>query len=507
MTDTDTVITTNSASSSASTANSNTVTDVTTTKSEDDNTNSLKSIQKTSSNTKSSSKLDSTQIAINSITATSTDTIVLKATVASGSVYVPNGLVAFKINGKTIGQANVTNGKASLRYTIPGYSAGTYTTTAVFGATSRYSSSTANGTLKITKTSSTTTVKDLTGIEGSSVRILAVVKDSKGAYAHGGNVVFKLNGLSIGTSKVVNGGAAINYTIPTSFTKSSYAITATYSGTGALASSKASSTLTVLTPQKTTTSVSDITSSAGKTITVKATVKSGSTAISGGTVVFKLNGLTIGKATVKSGSASISYAIPKSLSKSSYDITATYGGYVQYLTSTTSAKLKLETQTAGGKNTSLTQNSALKPYITTSASNCQVYNSVIQNLAKTITSGKTTTLAQAKAIFSYLNDKTSYDYYANTRYGALGTWNRKAGNCCDMANLMVAVCRAAGIPARYAHATCYFRSGLVTGHVWAQVYVNGAWHNCDLTSNYNSFGNIVNWNRCGSIRYYTTLPF
>ncbi|MBQ6443377.1 MAG: Ig-like domain repeat protein [Methanosphaera sp.] len=305
----------------------------------------------------------------------------------------------------------------------------------------------------------------------------------------------------------MNGGAAINYTIPTSFTKSSYTITATYSGTGALTSSKASSTLKVLALQKTTTSVSDITSSAGKSITVRATVKSGSTALNGGTVVFKLNGLTIGKATVRSGIASISYTIPKSLTKSAYTITATYGGYIQYQASTTSAKLKLETQTLTGKNTTLTQNSALKPYITTSASNCQVYNSVIQNLAKSLISGKTTTLAQAKAIFSYLNQKTSYDYYANTRYGALGTWNRKAGNCCDMANLMVAVCRAAGIPARYAHATCYFRSGLVTGHVWAQVYVNGAWHNCDLTSNSNSFGHIVNWNRCGSIRHYTTLPF
>ncbi len=349
-------------------------------------------------------------------------------------------------------------------------------------------------------------MKNVTGVEGSKVRILAVVKDGKGAYAHGGSVVFKLNGLTIGTSKVVEGGAAVNYTIPASLSKSSYTITATYSGTAALKSSKATSTLKVLTPQKTTTTVSDITSSAGKTVTIKATVKSGSTALNAGTVVFKLNGLTIGKANVKSGSTSISYAIPKSLSKSSYTITATYSGHVQYQTSTTTAKLKLETLT-GGKNSSLTQNSALKSYITTSASNCQVYNSVIQNLAKSITSGKTTTLAQAKAIFTYLNQKTNYDYYANTRYGALGTWNRKSGNCCDMANLMVAVCRAAGIPARYAHATCYFRSGLVTGHVWAQVYVNGAWHNCDLTSNSNSFGNIVNWNRCGSIRHYTTLPF
>lgn len=502
------MVTTNSASSSASTSDSNKVTDVTTKNSEDDNkANSLKGIEKTSGNVKSSGKLDSTQIAINSITAKSTDTILLKATVASGSQYVPSGTVAFKINDKTIGQAKLTNGKASLRYKLPGYSAGTYTTKVVFGATSRYSSATTTGVLKVTKDSSKTTLKNITGVQGSKVRILAVVKDSKGAYAHGGNVVFKLNGLSIGSSKVVEGGAAINYSIPKSLSKSSYTLTAVYAGTGALASSKASSTLKVLIPQKTTTSLSNITSSAGKSITVKATVKSGSTSLNAGTVVFKLNGLTIGRATVKNGAASISYTIPKSLSKSSYTITASYGGYNQYQTSSAKATLKLEKESTDGKNSSLVNNKDLKQYITTSASNCQVYNSVIQNLAKTITKGKTTTLAKAKAIFSYLNDKTNYDYYANTRYGAVGTWNRKAGNCCDMANLMVAVCRAAGIPAKYAHATCYFRSGLVTGHVWAQVYVDGSWHNCDLTSNSNSFGKIVNWNKCGSKRYYTTLPF
>ena len=67
--------------------------------------------------------------------------------------------------------------------------------------------------------------------------------------------------------------------------------------------------------------------------------------------------------------------------------------------------------------------------------------------------------------------------------------------------------RTLGIPARYNHATCYFSSGLVTGHVWAEVYIDGKWYKCDATSKRNSFGNIVNWYSCTNHKRYIELPF
>ena len=59
----------------------------------------------------------------------------------------------------------------------------------------------------------------------------------------------------------------------------------------------------------------------------------------------------------------------------------------------------------------------------------------------------------------------------------------------------MALCRAADIPARYTHGkNCRFSSGLNTGHVWAQIYIDGVWYSADATSSRNELGNIHNWN-------------
>lgn len=127
--------------------------------------------------------------------------------------------------------------------------------------------------------------------------------------------------------------------------------------------------------------------------------------------------------------------------------------------------------------------------------NCEVNNAQIKALAASLTSGLTSSLAKATAIFNYVRDEITYSFYANTKYGAVGTLNAGKGNCVDHAHLVIALCRAAGIPARYVHGkNCVFSSGLVTGHVWAQIYVDGVWKVADATSKRNSLGNIVNWN-------------
>ncbi len=141
--------------------------------------------------------------------------------------------------------------------------------------------------------------------------------------------------------------------------------------------------------------------------------------------------------------------------------------------------------------------------------NCQVNNNAITKIVQSVTSGLTSTEAKAKAIFNYVRDKISYSFYYDTKYGAVGTLNAKSGNCVDQAHLIVAMCRNAGIAARYVHGTCKFSSGSTYGHVWAQVLVDGKWIVADPTSTRNSFGNIVNWNtnsfRLNSI--YASLPF
>lgn len=134
----------------------------------------------------------------------------------------------------------------------------------------------------------------------------------------------------------------------------------------------------------------------------------------------------------------------------------------------------------------------------------------IRNLSKKLTSKYSTKLEKATAIFNYVRDNLGYSYYANSRKGAAKTLRTKRGNCCDHANLIVALCRASKIPARYSHAKgCRFGSGLVTGHVWAQIYVNGRWYSADGTSYRNSLGHINNWNTKSyrKLHIYRKIPF
>jgi hypothetical protein len=125
--------------------------------------------------------------------------------------------------------------------------------------------------------------------------------------------------------------------------------------------------------------------------------------------------------------------------------------------------------------------------------NCQSNNPTIIALADKLTAGLTTPYAKAVALFNWVTDNISYSFYYNTLYGAVGTLKAGTGNCCDHSNLMVALARAAGIPARYQQGYCDFSDGWY-GHVWAQLYVNGQWYYADTISTSNTFGVINNWN-------------
>ena len=126
--------------------------------------------------------------------------------------------------------------------------------------------------------------------------------------------------------------------------------------------------------------------------------------------------------------------------------------------------------------------------------NCQVNNAKVKALVKELTAGLTSDKAKAKAIFNYVRDTVSYSFYYDTRYGAVGTLNAKTGNCVDHAHAVIALYRAADLPARYVHGTCTFSSGGTYGHVWAQVLIGDTWTVSDATSSRNSLGYVANWN-------------
>ncbi|MGZ7107695.1 MAG: transglutaminase-like domain-containing protein, partial [Methanobacterium sp.] len=151
--------------------------------------------------------------------------------------------------------------------------------------------------------------------------------------------------------------------------------------------------------------------------------------------------------------------------------------------------------------------SDLYPYLQATL-HCEVNDPSINSLAWSLALGGNG-INEATKIFNWVRDYVDYSFYYNTKYGAAGTLYWMEGNCVDTAHLLVALERAAGIPARYEHVYAQFSSGTWYGHVIAQVYVNGAWYDADACSYSNTFGHINNWNTATATYYgiYASLPF
>ena len=169
---------------------------------------------------------------------------------------------------------------------------------------------------------------------------------------------------------------------------------------------------------------------------------------------------------------------------------------------------KVGTSDTSTSNSSTPVPASLQQYLK-STTNCPVTNSQIQALAKSITSGKSSTYTKATAIFNWVRDNIGYSFYYNTKYGAVGVLSSKTANCVDTSHLLIALERAAGIPARYEHVYAKFSSGTWYGHVIAQVWVNGKWYYADASSSRNTFGVINNWNTTTATVYgtYTSISF
>jgi len=178
--------------------------------------------------------------------------------------------------------------------------------------------------------------------------------------------------------------------------------------------------------------------------------------------------------------------------------TSTKGRLPNYVT----VKYVAAASTSTSTNSSSTVPAALAQYLK-ATTNCQSTNAQIVALSKSIISsaGATTTYAKAVAIFNWVRDNIGYSFYYNTKYGAVGTLKAKTGNCVDTTHLLIALERAAGIPARYVHGYCKFSSGSWYGHVWAEIYVGGKWYSADAISYRNSFGVIKNWNTATATIY------
>ncbi len=104
----------------------------------------------------------------------------------------------------------------------------------------------------------------------------------------------------------------------------------------------------------------------------------------------------------------------------------------------------------------------------------------IRRLARSLNSGGA--LATAENIFQWTVKNIRYASYVKKNRGALAALQTRQGDCTEMTQLFVALCRAAGVPARGVAGYHCPESGLIEPaqyHNWAEFYAEGGWRLCD----------------------------
>ena len=100
-------------------------------------------------------------------------------------------------------------------------------------------------------------------------------------------------------------------------------------------------------------------------------------------------------------------------------------------------------------------------------------NSKIVKQANQIIGSAKTDNAKAKALWKWMRDNIKYVYYACTKKGALGTLNKRAGNCADQTHLYMSLAGSVGLQVRCNH---------IKGHFFPETKLNGKWFITDTVT-------------------------
>jgi hypothetical protein len=278
----------------------------------------------------------------------SSHTVTLQAAIASGSGAVSSGTATFTVlsGAITIGSpatANVTNGAASVNYSLPaGTAGGTYIIQVAYSGDSNLvgsSDNTQSLTVNAASTNSIVSNASAAFSSGSQNVTLNVSVVSGAGTVNEGTETFTIlqAGTAIGspvTVNVSNGAAGATYTLPAGTSVGAYQVQAKYNGTANFGvSTDISHTLTVgAATTSTSAAIATIAfSSAAHAVSLTATVTSPGGVVSEGTETFTLlqGATTIGTpitANVAAGAASASYSLPAGLAVGTYTIKAVFVG-------------------------------------------------------------------------------------------------------------------------------------------------------------------------------------
>ena len=109
------------------------------------------------------------------------------------------------------------------------------------------------------------------------------------------------------------------------------------------------------------------------------------------------------------------------------------------------------------------------------------------NIAREVVKGKKGDLVRARALYDHVIDRMRYMKYGSGwgKGDAVYACDTRTGNCTDFHSYFIALCRAVGIPARFAIGAAIpserNEGGIDGYHCWAEFYTDGWWWPVDIS--------------------------
>ncbi len=271
--------------------------------------------------------------------------------VLTGTIYDEHGniidldtKIAIKINGKTVENVRVSNGKINVTLDVSAYKDGIHNVTVVIGENGRYKTQTVYTVLMKNVKNGFVTVPVETK-DGKITSLVAYATDSNGNRVTSGTATFKLNDVTLkenGTQvkvNIENGVARLNYTIPY-YTAKDYKLTAV--GNVKDVRYEDTSTLTIE-KTETHTTLSTMSISKGSNVTLTGTIldEYNNPVTDDTKIAIKINGKTVVNTKVVNGSINITLDT-SSYSTGTYDVEVVVGENSRFAKSTNSTKLTIK---------------------------------------------------------------------------------------------------------------------------------------------------------------------
>lgn len=236
---------------------------------------------------------------------------------------VKAGIVSFYENGKLLGSTTVVNGE--INYNLTFTSAGNHIIQVIYNKFIVYNPSNMTFNIKLDKLKTKIGLHNIQGLVNGKIKITAKVVDQNENNVTGGYVSFyDKNGTYLGKCNVKNGLATINTKFNTIYHNEYKAV---YSGTRSYYNNSRISNITIY-KVNTKMTINSVYGKIGENISLQANIKDKyGNNVTGGRVVFKINGKTISsKITVKNGIAKLNYIIPSSWYGKNITIQSIYSG-------------------------------------------------------------------------------------------------------------------------------------------------------------------------------------